>query len=280
MSLRTFIHMSNKRVETPTLLDSGATENFINANYAQYLRLPIKRLTTPRKVYNVDGTPNRKGDIVAYTDLEVWTGEKRTNMRFFITDLGAQRIILGYPWFAAMQPRIDWAKGWLDYDQLPIVIKTKDAHQAIFVRRNELKPRQKRISLPIRYKPHAKVFSEKELQWFPTSQIWDHAIELKEGAPSTIPGKIYTLIRPEQGALEEFIREHLKKGYIKPSKSPYAAPFFFIKKERQETTASAGLPETQPMDHPKSISPTTYPRANKSSEGGIVVLQNGCSLGV
>ena len=89
MSLRTFIHTSNKRVETPALLDSGATENFINANYAQYLRLPIKKLTTPQKVYNVDGTPNRKGNIVAYTDLEVRTSEKRTNMRFFITDLGA-----------------------------------------------------------------------------------------------------------------------------------------------------------------------------------------------
>ena len=69
MSLRTFIHMSNKRVKTPTLLDSGATENFINANYAQYLCLPVKRLTTPRKVYNIDGTSNRKGDIVAYMDF-------------------------------------------------------------------------------------------------------------------------------------------------------------------------------------------------------------------
>ena len=89
--------MSNKRVETPALLDSGATENFINTNYTQYLHLPIKRLTTSRKVYNVDGTPNQKGDIVAYTDLEVQTGKKRINMRFFITNLGAQRMILGYP---------------------------------------------------------------------------------------------------------------------------------------------------------------------------------------
>ena len=71
MSLWTFIHMSNKRVKTPTLLDSGATENFINANYAQYLHLPIKKLITPQKVYNVDGTPNWKRDIVAYTNLEV-----------------------------------------------------------------------------------------------------------------------------------------------------------------------------------------------------------------
>ena len=143
-------------------------------------------------------------------------------------------MILGYPWFAAMQPRIDWAKGWLDYNQLPIIIKTEDAHKAIFVRRNELKPRQKQISLPLRYKPHAKVFSEKESQQFPTSRMWDHAIELKEGAPSTIPRKIYALTKPEQGALEEFIREHLKKGYIKPSKSPYAAPFFFIKKKDEK----------------------------------------------
>ena len=60
-------------------------------------------------------------------------------MRFIITNLGAQRMILGYPWFAAMQPRIDWAKEWLDYDQLPIVIKTSDTHKVIFVRRNELK---------------------------------------------------------------------------------------------------------------------------------------------
>ena len=231
MSLWTFIHTSNKRVETPALLDLGATKNFINTNYGQYLRLPIKKLITPRKVYNVDGTPNWKRDIVAYTDLEVRTSKKKTNMRFFITNLGAQRMILGYPWFAAMQPRIDWAKGWLNYDQLPIVIKTSDTHKAIFVRRNELKPWQKQISLPLRYKPHAKVFSEKELQQFPTSWIWDHAIDLKEGAPSTIPGKIYALTKPEQGALEEFIQEHLKKGYIKPLKSPYAAPFFFIKKQ-------------------------------------------------
>ena len=73
-------------------------------------------------------------------------------------------MILGYPWFAAMQPRIDWAKGWLDYDQLPIVIKTSDVHKAVFVRRNELKTQKRRIILPLRYKPYAKVFSEKESQ--------------------------------------------------------------------------------------------------------------------
>ena len=35
----------------------------------------------------------------------------------------------------------------------------------------------------------------------------------------------------EQEALTKFVDEHLKKGYIKPSKSPYMSPFFFIKKK-------------------------------------------------
>ena len=56
-------------------------------------------------------------------------------------------MILGYLWFAIMQPRIDWAKGWLDYDQLPILIKTTNAHKAVFMRRNKLTLQKKKVIL-------------------------------------------------------------------------------------------------------------------------------------
>ena len=85
--------------------------------------------------------------------------------------------------------------------------------------------------IPDEYKRHHQVFREKESQWFPGPRIWDHAIELKPGAPATIPGKIYALMQVKQKALEGFIKEHLAKGYIRPLKSPYASPFFFIKKK-------------------------------------------------
>jgi len=100
---------------------------------------------------------NQKGDILFYMDLEVRTGENHTNMRFFLTELGPQRIILGYPWFAAVQPRIDWAKGWLDYAQLPIVIKMSDAHRTRFTPRTivgkvTIPPLQpKKVQLPSEY---------------------------------------------------------------------------------------------------------------------------------
>ena len=81
------------------------------------------------------------------------------------------------------------------------------------------------------YQEHAHVFSKIEAQRFPEPCIWDHAIELKPGALSTLPGKIYLLTQAELEELQKFIKEHLAKGYICPSKSPYATPFFFIKKK-------------------------------------------------
>ena len=42
---------------------------------------------------------------------------------------------------------------------------------------------------------------------------------------------MYPLSPKEQQALKEFIDENLASGRIRPSKSPMASPFFFIKKE-------------------------------------------------
>ena len=86
-------------------------------------------------------------------------------------------------------------------------------------------------TIPEHFCKHTWVFSKKATQCFPEPCIWDHAINLKADAPSTIPGKIYSLMAQEQDELKKFVLEHVKKGYIRPSKSPYAAPFFFIKKK-------------------------------------------------
>src|SRR5712671_4412555 len=111
MNLRAYVHAAHRRTEAPALLDSGATENFMNLTYAKWLKLPIKRLPYEQPLLNVDGTTNKTGSLKFYVDLQVQTGTKRTSMRFFLTDLGHHRVILGYPWFAANQPKIDWAQG-------------------------------------------------------------------------------------------------------------------------------------------------------------------------
>ena len=55
------------------------------------------------------------GTLKYFTDITTRTEMKRTCLRYFLTDLGDNQVILGYPWFASAQPCIDWVKGWINY---------------------------------------------------------------------------------------------------------------------------------------------------------------------
>ena len=55
------------------------------------------------------------------------TGSQQVWLCFFLTNLADQKAILGYPWFAATQPKIDWAQGWIDSNQLPLILCTRKA---------------------------------------------------------------------------------------------------------------------------------------------------------
>src|SRR5882757_2858564 len=90
------------------LLDSGATHNFIDVRTAIRLGLGTRKLKVPRTVTNVDGTANRAGTISRYSNLECTYQEQRTNLPFYITNLGRDRIILGMPWFQSFNPEIAW----------------------------------------------------------------------------------------------------------------------------------------------------------------------------
>lgn len=177
-------------------------------------------------------------------------------LHFFLTKLGEHKAILGYPWFMAMQPRIDWKRGWIDHLQLPIVLWAPNTKQAIFLPRTRNIPQSttykdqyyigrvtfhsKQIYKPPeemiegildRYKQHKKIFSEQQLQCLPEHTIWNHAIELTPNTLQTLPGRLLPLMQQEIEEVHKFIADHLKRGTIRESWSPYAANFFFIKKK-------------------------------------------------
>jgi hypothetical protein len=85
--------------------------------------------------------------------------------------------------------------------------------------------------VPPQYRRHASVFSETESHRLPDHKPWDHAIELIPGAPATMRTKVYPMSQNEQEELNRFLDENLKKGYIRPSKSPLSSPVFFVKKK-------------------------------------------------
>ena len=137
--------------------------------------------------------------------------------------------------------------------QLPIVLLAPNVTKALYT------PRMKNIPHPIKratdqyflrwvtiestttnepntavleeYRRHSNVFSEDESQRLPQSTIWVHAIELLPGAPNTLLGRLLPLTQEKKNKMHKFMQEHLKRGTIHVSKSPYAANLFFVKKK-------------------------------------------------
>jgi len=84
--------------------------------------------------------------------------------------------------------------------------------------------------LPLELLDYWHVFDKTTAERFPESCPWDHAIDLKD---DFIPKdcKVYLFTVLEQAELDKFLKENLEKGYIWPSKSPMASPFFFVDKK-------------------------------------------------
>jgi hypothetical protein len=66
------------------LVDSGATDNFIHPKLLKRLDLGAQLLDRPGKIWNIDGTTNRAGQLTSFVDLEVRMGSVTTTHIYFI----------------------------------------------------------------------------------------------------------------------------------------------------------------------------------------------------
>jgi len=84
--------------------------------------------------------------------------------------------------------------------------------------------------VPEKFHEWIKVFGKKQSERMPTRKLWDHAIDVKKGFVLR-KGKVYPLSREEREEVREFVKEQLRKGYIRLSKSPQTALVFFVRKK-------------------------------------------------
>ena len=84
--------------------------------------------------------------------------------------------------------------------------------------------------VPQRFHKYLKVFEKKDSERMLMRKTWDHAIDLRE---EFVPKKrkIYPLSKVEREEVQEFVKDQLRKGYIRPSKSPQISLVFFVLKK-------------------------------------------------
>jgi hypothetical protein len=78
---------------------------------------------------------------------------------------------------------------------------------------------------------YSKVFSEEESYNFPLVRVWDHAIELKPGAPATIPGKSTPYHKQNRKKPMSLSRGTSNKEQSNPPKDPMQHPSFISERK-------------------------------------------------
>ena len=108
----------------------------------------------------------------------------------------------------------------------PIVAKLTTATELA----TTAKQLKSKVTLPPEYERFRPVFSKEATASLPPSRPYDHEINLDTTFIPKI-GKLYPLTSEERQATEVFVDDHLASGKIRPSNSPQASPFFFVKKK-------------------------------------------------
>ncbi len=226
------------------LLDSGTMDNFIDHQTTKRLGIHTEPLKQPIQLTNVDRTTNEAGWIEQYCEMTIQSGHQRHTMHFYKTSLGEDQIIFGYLWLWTFNPQVDWKKGQVTMPWPKVWAWQKGTTIATAE------------EIPLEYLRHAKVFDKQEANRFLPKQEEDHAIKLKDDAPVVLDCKIYPLSHDQDKKLDESLVEHLHKGYIWESSSPYTSPFFFIKKKDGKLQP---IQDYQSWTNKQSTTTTPYP---------------------
>ena len=107
-------------VKTTTLIDCGATGNFIDISLLSKANFPLQCLPKPIWAYNVDGTTNIKGTIRWKAHTDILFSQSRENTNLMVLSLGRQQVILGMSWLCKWNPKIDWLANTVSVPQFPV----------------------------------------------------------------------------------------------------------------------------------------------------------------
>jgi len=244
----------HKGIMIKVLLDSSATEMFMNRQMVARHGFKLQKLERPIAVKNVNGTNNSGGAITHQVECNVFYKDHMERMRMDVCNLGKTEVILGMPWLVAHNPEINWETGEVKMTRCPPLcggksqkkekvkrVATEEEEKIIcwaidnkenWGKEEEMEKDHRKIEemVPKKFLKWRKVFGKVESERMPMRKVWDHAIDLKETFKLR-KGKIYPLSKNEREEVQNFVEDQLRKGYIRPSKSPQTSPVFFVGKK-------------------------------------------------
>uniref|UniRef100_A0A3B4BH69 Retrotransposon gag domain-containing protein n=1 Tax=Periophthalmus magnuspinnatus TaxID=409849 RepID=A0A3B4BH69_9GOBI len=202
------------------LVDSGAEEDFIDQRVAEQWGITLEPLERPLTALALNGQLLAKVTHVTEPVTLILSGNHHESCSFHVISSPSAPLILGYLWLKTHNPTIDWMEGgfcsvagWGACSALDQPPEAPDLS-----------------SIPEIYHHQREVFSKNRALSLPPHRPYNCTIDLLPGAP--LPAsRLYNLSKPERETMEQYIRDSLAAGIIRPSSSTVGAGFFFVAKK-------------------------------------------------
>jgi hypothetical protein len=117
----------NREHITTAMVDCGATENFINKEYAERNGIPLNEKTVPRRVLAMDGREVVSGPVTHDAVVKLKINNHHETIKLHCITIGNSPIIVGLPWLRRHNPNIDWKEGRVTFDSTRCARECLDA---------------------------------------------------------------------------------------------------------------------------------------------------------
>jgi transposase InsO family protein len=232
------------------LIDSACSSNLIDEDLCKELGVTIYPLLnkSPVSITSSIGESAEQiiGELVGTTgELLMRIGDHSEIISFGITRLVPDHpIILGKGWLTSHNPEIDWEEDTITFSRCscvdyPVIVtgievgNDGERVNSILLNAAFASGADNPIptSVPIEYAEYERIFDEAASTVLPQHRpLFDCSLDLKD--PDAIPPNLKLIpLNPEKDAiLKAWLDDQLSKGWIRSSKSPCAAPVFFVRK--------------------------------------------------
>jgi len=97
-----------KSLTINAMIDSGATEDFIDREVCNKHGMKMIKAKDPREIYLADGKPSAMGPVTHMTKVPMDICSHRELATFQVANLQKHEVILEMPWLREHNPTIDW----------------------------------------------------------------------------------------------------------------------------------------------------------------------------
>ena len=236
ISKQFFIKMwINEAVKVKVMLDSGSAGSFISPDVVQRCGLQTQPRETPLSVTHIQG--GKVGMVTEQVRCRVRKGTHSEFITFDVVPLGKHAIIIGMPWLWTHNPNMDWERSKLSFDSdycRRNCIRDRDEEDEgdLEIMEISVVSEEEKDTIPEEYHDLLEVFDIEKARSLPPSRgEFDFKIDLKRNAEWPKPAKPYHLTPAQMEEARTQISKLESSGMISKSKSPFAAPLFFVSKK-------------------------------------------------